>query len=81
MNFLIIKVKNENHNKLWQKCCLQEAYPILLGDIDMSGNLQAHILDAPSQNTRLVHFIALPNFLRPLDWTADKVPNSLHADN
>jgi len=30
----------------------QEAYPILLGDIDMSGNLQAHILDAPSQNTR-----------------------------
>jgi mitochondrial import receptor subunit TOM40 len=30
----------------------QEAYPILLGDIDMSGNLQAHYLDAPSQNTR-----------------------------
>eukprot|EP00088_Acartia_fossae_P032822 TRINITY_DN3356_c1_g1_i1.p1 TRINITY_DN3356_c1_g1~~TRINITY_DN3356_c1_g1_i1.p1 ORF type:complete len:324 (-),score=68.21 TRINITY_DN3356_c1_g1_i1:700-1671(-) len=29
-----------------------EAYPILLGDIDMSGNLQAHILDAPTQNTR-----------------------------
>jgi len=30
----------------------QEAYPILLGDIDMSGNLQAHIIDAPTQNTR-----------------------------
>jgi len=30
----------------------QEAYPILLGDIDMSGNLQAHILDAPSENIR-----------------------------
>jgi len=30
----------------------QEAYPILLGDIDMSGNLQAHIIDAPTKNTR-----------------------------
>jgi len=30
----------------------QEAYPIMVGDIDMSGNLQAHYLDAPSQNTR-----------------------------
>lgn len=30
----------------------QEAYPILLGDIDMSGNLQAHIIDAPTPNTR-----------------------------
>jgi len=30
----------------------QEAYPIMLGDIDMSGNLQAHILDAPTENTR-----------------------------
>lgn len=30
----------------------QEAYPILLGDIDMAGNLQAHIIDAPTQNLR-----------------------------
>jgi hypothetical protein len=31
---------------------MQEAYPILFGDIDMSGNLQAHILHAPSDNLR-----------------------------
>ncbi|XP_023338480.1 mitochondrial import receptor subunit TOM40 homolog 1-like [Eurytemora carolleeae] len=30
----------------------QEAYPILLGDIDMAGNLQAHIIDAPTKNIR-----------------------------
>ena len=31
---------------------MQEAYPILFGDIDMSGNLQAHILHAPTDNLR-----------------------------
>jgi hypothetical protein len=31
---------------------MQEAYPILFGDIDMAGNLQAHILHAPSDNLR-----------------------------
>jgi len=31
---------------------LQEAYPILIGDIDASGNLQANIIHAPSDNIR-----------------------------
>jgi len=29
-----------------------EAFPILIGDIDPSGNLQAHIIHAPTSNTR-----------------------------
>jgi len=31
---------------------MQEAYPILIGDIDASGNLQANIIHAPSDNVR-----------------------------
>ena len=30
---------------------LQEAYPILIGDLDPSGNLQANIIHAPSGDT------------------------------
>lgn len=30
----------------------QEAYPVLMGDIDPSGNLQAHIIHAPTTRTR-----------------------------
>jgi len=30
----------------------QESYPVLIGDIDMSGNLQANIIHAPSENLR-----------------------------
>jgi len=30
----------------------QEAYPVLIGDIDMSGNLQANIIHAPTDNLR-----------------------------
>jgi len=39
----------------------QEAYPILLGDIDMAGNLQAHIIDAPTKNIRftIIWFIRM----------------------
>jgi len=31
---------------------VQEAYPILIGDMDPSGNLQAHIIHAPTDNLR-----------------------------
>lgn len=31
---------------------MQEAYPIVIGDIDASGNLQANIIHAPSENVR-----------------------------
>ena len=31
---------------------MQEAYPILIGDIDASGNLQANMIHAPSDNIR-----------------------------
>lgn len=31
---------------------MQEAYPILIGDIDASGNLQANIIHAPTDNLR-----------------------------
>jgi len=31
---------------------MQEAYPILIGDIDASGNLQANIIHAPADNVR-----------------------------
>ena len=31
----------------------QEAYPLLLADIDPSGNLNANIVHAPTENTRL----------------------------
>ena len=31
---------------------MQEAYPILIGDIDASGNLQANIIHAPTDNIR-----------------------------
>jgi len=30
----------------------QESYPVLVGDMDPSGNLQAHIIHAPTTNTR-----------------------------
>jgi len=30
----------------------QESYPVLVGDLDPSGNLQAHIIHAPSSRTR-----------------------------
>merc|ERR1719369_1277952 len=30
----------------------QESYPVLIGDIDMSGNLQANIIHAPTDNLR-----------------------------
>ena len=42
----------------------QEAYPLLLADIDPSGNLNANIVHAPTENTRLkvrhVRFSYLP---------------------
>ena len=37
----------------------QEAYPIMLGDVDMVGNLQAHIIDAPTKNIRYFQYYQL----------------------
>ena len=30
----------------------QESYPVILGDMDPSGNLQAHIIHAPTNRAR-----------------------------
>merc|ERR1719427_304157 len=38
---------------------MQEAYPILIGDLDPSGNLQANIIHAPSDNLRTKMMVAI----------------------
>ena len=43
----------------------QEAYPLLLADIDPSGNLNANIVHAPTENTRLnVMFVKFSYLLK-----------------
>jgi len=38
---------------------MQEAYPILIGDMDPSGNLQANIIHAPTDNLRTKMMVAI----------------------
>jgi len=47
----------------------QEAYPILIGDIDMSGNLQANIIHAPTDNLRC----KLTAMIQQSKWQATQV--------
>ena len=35
----------------------QESYPVLVGDLDPSGNLQAHIIHAPTSRTRFDRYL------------------------
>jgi len=50
----------------------QEAYPILIGDMDPSGNLQANIIHAPSENLRTKMMVAIQESKwQSLQMTAD----------
>jgi len=51
---------------------VQEAYPILIGDMDPSGNLQANIIHAPTDNIRTKMMVAIQeNKWQSLQLTAD----------
>merc|ERR1719427_1035827 len=51
---------------------VQEAYPILIGDMDPSGNLQANIIHAPTENLRTKMMVAIQeNKWQSLQLTAD----------
>jgi mitochondrial import receptor subunit TOM40 len=51
---------------------VQEAYPILIGDMDPSGNLQANIIHAPTDNLRTKMMVAIQeNKWQSLQLTAD----------